>query len=339
MATLQETKQTLQAALSQPNGLTVMLWGPPGIGKTSCVMQAAQELGVGIKSVIAHLYQPVDVLGLPFVVDGRCEYAPPAVFPDPERDGERGIFFIDELPNCVPAMQSAWGIVILERSTRHFSFPPGWRVVCAGNREGDRAGSARLISALENRLVHVEVTPSADEFLRYGLSRGFHSAVLAFIEERRDLLVKFDPRSAERAFPSPRSWERVSEILALALPAQTTQELLRGVLGAGAATEFGAFLQVQSELPPLAALLRGEIALQQFQGRPDILRAAVYSVLSYAAEGQDASRVEEALQVAMRAPDEWAVLMLKRLQQHSPALLLKATSWREVLRRYGKYVS
>lgn len=339
MATLQEIKQTLQATLAQPNGLTPMLWGPPGIGKTSCVVQAAAELGVGVKSVIAHLYQPVDVLGLPFVADGRCEYAPPTVFPDPVRDGERGIFFIDELPNCVPAMQSAWGIVILERSTKHFTFPPGWRVVCAGNREGDRAGAARLISALESRLLHVDIAPSAEEFLRYGLARGFHPAVLAFLEERRDLLVKFDPRSAERAFPSPRAWERASELLGLGLPGALSHELLRGVLGTGAATEFGAFLQVREELPTLAALLAGEAKLSQHAGRPDILRAAVYSVLSYAAEGKDAARFEAALQVAMGAPDEWAVLMLRRLQQLDPQLLLKTSSWREVLRRYGKYVS
>src|SRR5690348_5565867 len=111
MASVRECKDMIRGILGAGTDapLTLMLWGAPGIGKTALVAQVAAEAGVGFKSVISHLYQPVDVLGLPYVVDGRCDYAPPTVFPDAERDGERGIFFLDELPNCVPAMQSAWG--------------------------------------------------------------------------------------------------------------------------------------------------------------------------------------------------------------------------------------
>lgn len=328
----------IKALLGRPNPMTLMLWGPPGVGKTSAVAQVAQEAGVGMKAVISHLYQPVDVLGLPYIVDGRCEYAPPSIFPDLTRDPERGLFFIDELPNCVPAMQSAWGVIILERSTKHFQFPPGWLVVCAGNREGDRAGATRLVSALENRLIHIEVTPSADEFLQFGVLMGFHPLVLGFLEERRDLLMKFDPRSAERSFPSPRSWERASEALSLGLPEDATAELVKGAVGSGAATEFLAFLRVQHELPALQDLLQGKAVLSRFQGRPDVIRAAIYSVLSYAAEGKTAERYEEALQVAFGAPDEWAMVLLKRLQQLDPKKLLQTKSWREIQKRYGKYI-
>lgn len=339
MASLQAVKTIIRALLARPTSLGLMLWGPPGIGKTSIVSEAAREAGVGIKSVIAHLYQPVDVLGLPYLVKGRCEYAPPAVFPDPKRDGERGIFFIDELPGCVPAMQSAWGIIILERSTRHFTFPSGWQVICAGNRETDRAGASRLISALESRLLHIEVEPSTDEFLQYGLSRRLHPAVLAFLEERRDLLLAFDPRSRERSFPCPRAWERVSEALSLSLPDEITREMVRGLVGSGAATEFLAFLRVHRELPTLAEVLSGEVELTRWEKRPDVLRAVLYSVLHYVSESTEEARFAEAARVALNTPDEWAVLLLKRLYQLDPAKLLGTPSWPQLAARFGKYLA
>ena len=41
MATLKEVKVMIRALLTQPHPMTLMLWGPPGVGKTSAVAQAA----------------------------------------------------------------------------------------------------------------------------------------------------------------------------------------------------------------------------------------------------------------------------------------------------------
>jgi len=337
MASVRECKEMIRATLASDAPLTVMLWGAPGIGKTSLVSQVASEAGVGFRAAIAHLYQPVDVLGLPFVVDGRCEYAPPTVFPDADRDGPRGIFFLDELPNCVPAMQSAWGIVILERGTRHYSFPPGWIVVCAGNRESDRAGASRLVSALENRVLHIGVEPSNAEFLAYAVQRGLHPSVPAFLEERPDLLLKFDPRASERAFPSPRSWERASDVMRLSLSDGPRTEMLKGAIGAGAMVEFLAFTRVFQELPRLADVLAGIVDLRAIQ-RPDVLRAIVYSVLSWVGESTTRERVDSAAGVATRLPDEWAMLLTLRLWELAPNLLRDARSWPELTTRFARYL-
>lgn len=337
MASVRECKEMIRSTLGSEAPLTVMLWGAPGIGKTSLVSQVAAEAGVGFKSVIAHLYQPVDVLGLPYVVDGRCDYAPPTVFPDGDRDGSRGLFFIDELPNCVPAMQSAWGIVVLERSTKHYRFPPGWTIVCAGNRETDRAGSSRLVSALENRLIHVGVEPSGDEFLAFAVSRGLHPSVPAFLEERPDMLLKFDPKSPERAFPSPRAWERVSDVMKLTLAEGPQGEMLKGAIGPGAAVEFIAFTKVFHELPRLADVLAGTAELSGIK-RPDVMRAVVYSVLAWVGESTNLERVDKAAAVALRISDEWAMLLVTRLWELAPNLLLSAGSWKNLSGRFLKYL-
>ncbi|MDP3274413.1 MAG: hypothetical protein Q8Q09_04410 [Deltaproteobacteria bacterium] len=341
MASVRECKDMIRSMLDgahDPGGpLTLMMWGPPGIGKTALVAQAARDIGLGFRSVISHLYQPVDVLGLPYIVDGRCEYAPPGAFPDAARDGERGVFFLDELPNCVPAMQSAWGIVVLERSTKHFKFPPGWLIVCAGNREGDRAGASRLVSALENRLCHVQVEPSRDEFLAYAVSRGLHPTVPAFLQERPDMMLKFDPKSTERAFASPRSWERVSDVMKLRLPEPARVEMLKGCVGAGTAVEFSAFIRVFDELPKLEDILAGRVDLRAFT-RPDLLRAMVYSVLAWVGE-QPKDRMNTGATVALGLSDEWAMLLVTRLYELDRAGFVRTEAWPKISARLGRFLT
>jgi hypothetical protein len=340
MASVRECKEMIRSMLDgshDPSGpLTLMLWGAPGIGKTSLVAQAAREAGVGFRSVISHLYQPVDVLGLPYIVDGRCEYAPPAAFPEAERDGDRGVFFLDELPNCVPAMQSAWGIVVLERSTKHFKFPPGWLIVCAGNREGDRAGASRLVSALENRLCHVQVEPSRDEFLNYAVAKAMHPTVPAFLQERPDMLLKFDPKSAERAFASPRSWERVSDVMKLRVPEAARVEMLKGCVGAGTAVEFNAFCKVFDELPRLEEVLAGSFDLRLIL-RPDLLRAIVYSVLAWVGANPK-ERMNAGSAVALKMSDEWAMLLVTRLYELDRGGFVKTESWPKISARLGRFL-
>lgn len=321
-----------------PSGpLTLMLWGAPGIGKTSLVGQAAKEAGVGFKSVISHLYQPVDVLGLPYIVDGRCEYAPPSAFPEASRDGERGVFFLDELPNCVPAMQSAWGIVVLERSTKHYKFPPGWLIVCAGNRESDRAGASRLVSALENRLCHLQVEPSRDEFLNYAIARQLHPTVPAFLQERADMLLKFDAKSTDRAFPSPRSWERVSDVMKLNVGEAARVEMLKGCVGTGTAVEFAAYCRVFEELPRLEDVLKGNVDLRSIT-RPDLLRAIVYSVLAWVSEKKK-ERINAGSAVAMRLSDEWAMLLVTRLYELDRAEFVRTEAWPALSAKLGKFLT
>jgi len=338
MASIKECREMVRGIMASDAPLTPMLWGVPGIGKTSSVEQAAKELGVPCKAVIAHLYQPIDVLGLPFIVDGRCAYAPPTVFPDVERDGPAGVFFIDELPNCVPAMQSAWGVIILERSTKHYKFPPGWRIVCAGNNETDRAGSARLITSLENRLLHITVHPAKEEFLNHAIARGFHPAVTSFLEERTDALIKFDASSPDRAFPSPRSWERVSDILKLTVPAGPQGEMVKGAIGQGMAVEFEAFRRIFSELPRLADVLSGAADMSKVT-RMDILRATIYSVLAHVGEKHEATRFEQAARLALRLPNEWSILLTRRLYELSPNGLMTTPAWTELSPRFLPYVA
>ena len=71
------------------------------------------------------------------------------------------------------------------------------------------------------------------------------------MQYEEDLLHQFDPRSREAAFPCPRTWEYVSNVVnqRANLDPGVERALFRGAVGEAAAVEFSAFLKVWRELP------------------------------------------------------------------------------------------
>ena len=63
---------------------SVMLWGPPGIGKSAAVKQAAAHAGItgdNYSDIRLSTLEPVDLRGIPSVIYGRTIYNPPEIFP------------------------------------------------------------------------------------------------------------------------------------------------------------------------------------------------------------------------------------------------------------------
>lgn len=122
----------------------VFIWGPPGVGKSSLIAQLAIAASVSLQDIRALLFDPVDLRGLPYVVEGRSKWAVPDFLP---ADGE-GLLFLDEL-NAAPAMvQAAFYQLVLDRKLGEYILPPGWVIIAAGNRDGDRAHTTRMPTPL-----------------------------------------------------------------------------------------------------------------------------------------------------------------------------------------------
>ena len=49
----------------------MMLWGPPGIGKSTIIRELTEELGIGFIDVRLAQREPVDIRGLPVPRDDR----------------------------------------------------------------------------------------------------------------------------------------------------------------------------------------------------------------------------------------------------------------------------
>ncbi|OYD90908.1 ATPase [Nostoc sp. 'Peltigera membranacea cyanobiont' 210A] len=225
--------------------ISTMIWGPPGIGKSSIVGQIAQEYDIDFVDVRLSQLAPTDLRGLPVAEDGISKWYPPEFLPR----GGKGILFLDELNMAPPAMQGVAQQLILDRKVGSYVVPSGWFVWAAGNRKEDRAAVFDMPAPLANRFLHLEAQADFNSFKAYALEAGVHEQIIAFLSFRPTLLHKIDPQ--QPAWPSPRSWEMASALHHAELD-------ITPAVGVSTATEFHAFIQLYKTLPNLTPILAGK---------------------------------------------------------------------------------
>ncbi len=237
----------------------VMLWGPPGVGKSQMVAQVAERHGVPVIDIRLSQMEPSDLRGIPFRNGDRVEWAPPAMLPDATRHGEQGILFLDEITSAPPSVSAAAYQLILDRCLGEYRVPEGWAIFAAGNRQGDRGVTYAMPAPLANRFSHYEVETHLDDWAAWAYAHGIDDRVIAFLRFRPELLFDFDPAHNPVAFPSPRSWEFAHRALQkFADQPQLMQGGLQACVGPAAGIELHAFVQNLDQLPDLEAIVRGE---------------------------------------------------------------------------------
>ena len=237
----------------------VMLWGPPGVGKSQMIAQVAENHGVEVIDIRLSQMEPTDLRGIPFRVDETVDWAIPAILPDEKRHGERGILFLDEITSAAPTVSAAAYQLILDRRLGEYKVPDGWAIFAAGNRQGDRGVTYTMPAPLANRFSHYEVDTHLDDWVAWAYANGIDEKVIAFLRFRPELLFDFDPAHNPVAFPSPRSWEFAHRGLQ---KFGDNPELLLGSLqacvGPAAGIELKAFVDNLEHMPDIDAILRGE---------------------------------------------------------------------------------
>ena len=274
--------------------LSTMIWGPPGIGKSSIVAQVTQTVGIDLIDVRLSQLAPTDLRGLPVAdPDTRTSrWYPPEFLPTTGA----GVLFLDEINMAPPAMQGVAQQLILDRRIGSYCVPDGWLVWAAGNRKEDRASVFDMPAPLANRFIHLTVLPDPDSFRGYALSHGLHEQVLAFLAYRPKLLHVLDPQRP--AWPSPRSWVMAGELHRLGLD-------ITPAVGEGAAAEFAAFVALYRDLPDLDAIAAGTLT-PPFPTEPSMRYALT---LGLAARAEQTPRVLHALGYLLdHAPAEWVNL-------------------------------
>lgn len=234
----------LDTILKEKLKTSIMIWGPPGIGKSSIVMQMATKHDMACIDLRLSQLAPTDLRGLPVAENGVSRWYPPEFLP---REGS-GILFLDEINLAPPTMQGMAQQLILDRKVGNYVVPPEWFIWAAGNRKEDMAAVYDMPAPLANRFLHVDVEPDLDSFKHYALTHHIHAQIVAFIAFRSVLLHKPNPQQS--AWPSPRSWEMASQLHKIGLS-------IAPAVGAGCAAEFEAFTALYDHIPDLDAILAG----------------------------------------------------------------------------------
>ncbi len=237
----------------------VMLWGPPGVGKSQIIAQVADKQAVPIIDIRLSQMEPSDLRGIPFRENDVVEWAIPAMLPDVQRHGEQGILFLDEITSAPPSVSAAAYQLILDRRLGNYQVPEAWAIFAAGNRQGDRGVTYTMPAPLANRFSHFDVEVNTDDWVAWAYRNNIDDRIIAFVRFRPELLFDFDPAHNPMAFPSPRSWEFAHRALQ---KFENQHDLLLGALqaciGQAAGIEVKAFIDNLDQLPDLDAITRGE---------------------------------------------------------------------------------
>ncbi len=313
-----DVKRTLQALL--PTGRALYLWGPPGVSKSSIVRQSAADMGIDLLDWRALLRDPVDARGVPDVRDGLTHWNPPAELP---RSG-KGIFFLDEVGQAPVAMQQVCGQIALERRCGDYVLPEGWYVVAASNRLEDRAGTLRAPTNVLRRFTHLDVEVDHADWQSWAANAGIAPEVRSFLNYRPAHLFQFEPSHAERAFPTPASWEAVSDLIRVT-PPELLLPVVAGTVGQGAAVEFVAFVEIRSKLPDPAQVLATP-ATAPVPREPAILYALAGALAEHCRHADELTLRAFALYVG-RMPEEFAVLAMRDAVAANPKVIAFAGNW------------
>ena len=322
----------LQSLITHQIKISTMIWGQPGIGKSSIVQQVARAAGIEFIDIRLSQLAPTDLRGLPVPEDGVSRWFPPEFLP---REGV-GILFMDEINMAPPAMQGVAQQLILDRAVGSYRLPEGWFVWAAGNRKEHRAAVFDMPSPLANRFIHLTLEPSIEDFRQYAFSRGFSEHIIGFLAFRSDLLHKLDPH--HDAWPSPRSWEMANRLY------QAGMEIEPAV-GIGCAAEFTAYLAVTQDIPDIAAILAGT-KQPTFPSEPSLRYATVMALVGRFKQPQEA--VSGLRWLIDKASAEWVQLcaadlfpQLRARDQFkaAQALILKDPKLKDFLTEYSRLLA
>ena len=206
----------------------IFLLGAPGIGKTAVMEQIAQDLSVALVSYSMTHHTRQSALGLPFIshreYEGMqydvSEYTMSeiiaSIYDVMKESGVReGILFLDEI-NCVSETLAPSMLQFLQYKVfgRH-KVPDGWVIVTAGNPPEYNKSVREFDVVTMDRLKVLSVEADYRVWKEYAQECGLHTAILNFLELKKEYFYKIETTVNGRSYVTARGWEDLSEILTL----------------------------------------------------------------------------------------------------------------------------
>lgn len=354
---------SLAIRIKQP----VMMWGPPGIGKSELVEQLGAKLGRRVIDIRLAQYDPTDMRGIPYFDRALREmrWAKPSEFPATINDAviadlterlekakakvnakgstdadyeelenaelrlaraqqammfQNAIIFLDEIVSAPQSVQGAAYQLILNRRIGEYQLPPEVVIVAAGNRESDRGVTFQMPKPLANRFSHIELEPNAQTWIEWATDANINPGIVGFISAHKQHLFNFEPKAADKAFATPRSWAATSKYLnqldedleAGNIDQKSYESMMYNVVaanvGAGVAGTYKSHFKYMGKLPKPETVLKG----LPYQVGTDEISALYSFAISMCYSFRDmAALTKDPLEY-----DKWATNMFKFSSQH-----------------------
>jgi len=290
---------------------SVMLWGPPGVGKSQGVRAIGEsiEKNTGKKVVITDvrllLFNPVDLRGIPTSNEDKtlAVWLKPKIFQMDESKNTINILFLDEISSAPASVQAAAYQITLDRMVGEHKLPENCIVIAAGNRITDKSVAYSMPKALANRMCHFEIKGDAASWHDWAVKSGVHHFVTGYLEYNPVALMKFDASGGNLAFPTPRSWEMVSNILnTVSDNLNDIYPMIIGCIGHKTVSSFRVWTEIYDTMPDIENIFKGKSS--ETPDSPELQIALRSAMVTYARKHPEKKLIDTSVDYSCDLP--WA---------------------------------
>jgi len=328
-------------------GLVPYVEGSPGVGKSDIMRSIAKQLRLKVIDLRLSQCDPTDLMGFPNVQGTKARYVPMETFPIkgdslPVEMDEKGtithtydgwLLFLDELPSAPRAVQAAAYKLILDKMVGQHPLHSCVAIMSAGNKATDKAIVNSMSTAIQSRLVHMELAVSLNDWSQWASENGIDSRIIGFLNYKPGLLHKFSPDHTDKTFPCPRTWAFTSRLSKEQAVTMTDLPLYAGVVGQGAAQEFITFAELYQSLPKIEEIVRspqtvaiaGEISIR-------------YAIATYVADHIDEKNAEAVVHFLDRLDVEMQVVAYRLAVNRKNALVANQSIYSR-LEKLGSFLN
>lgn len=259
-------------------------------------------------------------LGFPRIKGDKASYAPMVTFPTEEdtvpEEYSGWLLFLDEFNSSSPAVQAASYKLVLDRMVGQYKLHNNVAIVCAGNLETDNAIVQPMSTALQSRLVHLELEVDATEWDQWATDAGIDHRITSYIKFKPGNLYNFRPDHTDATYASPRTWEFANRLLKIIdINEPDAIPLLAGTLSEGIAREFLGFCRIYTDLPEIDSIKKSPETIN-VPSEPSILYALTGSISHHANE----DNIEPLMVYIRRLPIEFQIVCMRDLVRRKKKL-------------------
>lgn len=307
-------------------GVVPFVQSSPGLGKSAIIRGIATDFNLHLIDHRLSTSAPEDLSGLPeFYTDSegnrRATFSPFDLFPistTPIPAGKDGwLLFLDEFNSATKSVQAAAYKLILDKMVGQHRLHERVAIVTAGNLTTDRAITNPLSTAMQSRVVHIEMILEQDQFLEdVVLGHNWDHRIYAFLNFKKSYIHDFRPDHNDKTFCCPRTWEFMNRLLSVDPDVNMTNgKLFAGTITSGVAFEFITFCQLYTSLPSLADIMSDPMGTILSTDA-----ATRFAITSSLMEKVDDKNFEKISMYVNRMSSEFRVMFFRGMLQRKPHL-------------------
>jgi MoxR-like ATPase len=337
-------------AIAVQANVPVLVWGKPGVAKSSIMAQLFARLGWPLEIILAAIRDQTDFGGLPMDgpegVEMKAQAWARRLSVDKLGTLNAGLF-LEEINQAPPSVQAALMRVVFDKVVGDQPLSQNVRIVAAANPVECSAAGWTLPAPLANRFFHLENWFVPAQNWIDGMMVGFdvpsfpvlppnwqekyqqpaNSRIASFINKSQQQLHQL-PETEDRAgkaWPSHRTWVMAARLLAAAESVNAGDDvksrIVAGCVGDGAAQAFMVYSR-DLDIPDPKDMLANPEGIK-WPARIDIVYAALHNMTGYVLASKDKDLWYQGWKVLGVAADkgkaDTAAVMARQLGLNKPA--------------------